>query len=82
MTENPLAPDPGPRPTEQQLSPDELIAAFGLDLDDGQLREQILAEMVRARKLAIASSRKATIESKAYEVWMSAYIKRYGTDEG
>lgn len=78
---DPNAPDPGPRPEVEQLSNDQVIAKYGADLKDSELREQILNELVYQRKLTIAVNRKAAIETKANEVWMAAYMKRYGTDE-
>lgn len=76
------APDPGPRPIEEQLSNEQIIAKYSTDLHDSQLREQILEELVAARKLQIAVNRKAKKESAADDAWMAAYMKRFGTDEG
>lgn len=76
------APDPGHRPEEEQLSNDQIIAKYGADLKDGELREQVLQELVYSRKLQIAVNRKAKKESAADDAWMAAYMKRYGTDEG
>lgn len=82
MKIDPTAPDPGPRPEVEQLSNDQVIAKYGVDLKDGDLVNQILAELVYQRKLSISVNRKAAIETKADKVWMAAYMKRYGTDEG
>ena len=76
------APDPGPRPEEEKLSNDQIVAKYGADLKDDELREQILCELVYSRKLTIAVNRKSKKETAAYDVWMAAYMKRYGTDEG
>lgn len=76
------APDPGPRPEEEQLSENQMIAKYGSDLKDAELREQILQELVFARKLQITSGRKAKKESAASDAWIAAYVKKYGTDEG
>jgi hypothetical protein len=82
MTADPNAPDPGPRPVEQQLTNDQIIAIFGADLDDSVMREQILQNLVFQRKLSICVDRKAKIERDADNAWVAAYVKRYGTDEG
>lgn len=76
------APDPGPRPECEQLSNDQVIAKYGADLKDADMREQILNEMVYARKLQIAGTRKAKLETEADNAWCAAYERRYGTDEG
>lgn len=76
------APDPGPRPEEEQLSNDQIIAKYGTDLKDDDLREQILRELVYSRKLTLAVNRKAKKDTEADDAWMAAYRKRYGTDEG
>lgn len=76
------APDPGPRPEEERLTNDQIIAKYGADLKDSELREQILRELVYARKLSVAVNRKAAKETAADNAWIAAYEKRYGTDEG
>lgn len=76
------APDPGQRPEEEQLSNDQIITKYGADLKDSELREQILQELVYSRKLQIAANRKAKKESAVGDAWTTAYMKRYGTDEG
>lgn len=82
MTADPSAPDPGPRPIGEQLTNEQIIAKYGADLHDPALREQILTELVYARKLQIAVNRKAKKESDADDAWMAAYMKRFETDEG
>jgi hypothetical protein len=72
----------GPRPEEERLSNDQIIEKYGADLVGAQLREQILQELVEARKLSIAVNRKSKKESAADDAWIAAYVKRYGTDEG
>ncbi len=76
------APDPGPRLQNEQLTNEQIIAKYGADLHDDLLREQILMELVDARKLQIAVNRKAKKEFAADDAWMAAYMKRFGTDEG
>lgn len=82
MAADPNAPDLGPRPEVEQLSNDQVIAKYGADLNDAELREKILSELVYQRKLTIAVNRKAKVDYDADNAWMAAYIKRYGTDEG
>jgi hypothetical protein len=82
MTVDASAPDPGPRPEQENLSNDKIITKYGADLRDNKLREQILDEMVYSRKLSIAVNRKSAKETAADEAWTAAYAKRYGTDEG
>ena len=82
MSADPSAPDPGPRPDQERLSNDQVIAKYGADLNGAELREQILQEMVYARKLSISVGRKARKENDADEAWQTAYFRRYGTDEG
>ena len=82
MVAEPNAPDPGAQPEDELLSNSQLVAKYGADLKDDELREQILGELVYARKLLIARDRKSKKEAAAVEAWISAYIKRYGTDEG
>lgn len=60
----------------------QIIAKYGADLKDAELREQILTELVYQRKLSIAEARKAKKEFEAEDAWMTAYVRRYGTDEG
>lgn len=82
MIEDKNAPDPGPRPVDQQLTNDQIILKYGTDLKDSEICEQILDELVYARKLQISVNRKSALFNKADIVWMAAYVKRYGTDEG
>ena len=82
-TPDPTAPDPGPQPQEENLTPDQILAKYGADLtDDAKLMRQIVDDLVRDRKLQIAGARKSTAEKAVWDAWMVAYIKRYGTDEG
>jgi hypothetical protein len=37
MAGDPNAPDPGPRPGQEQLSNDEIIAKYGADLKDADI---------------------------------------------
>lgn len=76
------APEPGPRPEDEQLTNDQTIAKYGADLKDDEVREQILRELVYARKLEISVNRKSAIFNKADNLWVAAYVKHYGTDEG
>lgn len=73
---------PGPRPEEENLSNDQIIAKYGSDLKDSELREQIIQELVYSRKLTIAADRKAKKEFDADSAWVNAWTKYYGTDEG
>ena len=82
MPADPNAPDPGPRPEEEQLSNDQIIAKYGADLKDAEVHGQILQELVYTRTLQIAVERKSKKENAANAAWIAAYIKRYGTDEG
>jgi hypothetical protein len=79
---DPSVPDPGTRPEEENLTADEIIAKYGADLKDAAIREQILVELVDARKLAIAVNRKHDKEHAEAAAWLSAYVQHFGTDEG
>jgi len=81
MAGNPLAPDPGPQPIEEQLTNDQAIAKYA-PLRDSDVERTILAEMVYARKLSIARDKQSRAFDSAYNVWSKAYMERYGTDEG
>lgn len=81
MAGNPLAPDPGPQPMEEQLTNDQAITKYA-PLRDSDVERTILAEMVYARKLSIARDKQSRTFDAEYNVWSKAYMERYGTDEG
>lgn len=81
MAGNPLAPDPGPQPFEEQLTNDQAIAKYA-PLIDSDVERTILAEMVYARKLSIARDKQSKAFDATYNKWSKAYMERYGTDEG
>lgn len=82
ITPDPTAPDPGPQPQDENLTPDQIIAKYGADLTDDAVAVQIMTDLIRERKLSIAVTRKGAAEQKIRDAWMAAYVRRYGTDEG
>jgi len=81
MAGNPLAPDPGEQPMEEQLTDDEAIAKYA-PLRDSDVERVILAELVYSRKLSIAKDKQSKAFDAAYNKWSKKYFDRYGTDEG